>query len=152
MDETSWGRRVAGLGAQGTADDAAALSGLRSMDAQHRRGSSDLQRLHTHPDSARGACGAAGVTEDLLRVALAQAWRRRALCDARYHGLVRALVADQSVLWYAHDAALQREFEAGFDLGSALVDRSVSSKRSVSSDDQRDQRDQTTNETRQTSL
>jgi hypothetical protein len=34
--------------------------------------------------------------------------------------LVRALVADTSVLWFARDAELQREFEAGFDAGVAL--------------------------------
>ena len=59
--------------------------------------------------------------DDQLRVAIAQAQRRTAVCDARYHGLVRALVSDQSVLWYAHDAELQREFEAGFDAGRVLL-------------------------------
>jgi hypothetical protein len=60
------------------------------------------------------------VDEASLRVAIAQALRRREVCEARYQGLVRALVSSTSVLWYAHDAELQREFEAGFDAGLAL--------------------------------
>lgn len=55
-----------------------------------------------------------------LREAIAAAMRRRDLCEARYQGLVRALVSDTSVLWYARDAESQREFEAGFEAGLAL--------------------------------
>ena len=58
--------------------------------------------------------------EGSLRVAIAQAQRRREVCDARYQGLIRALVAETSVLWFSRDAELQREFEAGFDAGLAL--------------------------------
>ena len=56
----------------------------------------------------------------LLREAINTAFRRRERCEARYQGLVRALVSQSSVLWYTMDAELQREFEAGFDEGRAL--------------------------------
>jgi hypothetical protein len=59
-------------------------------------------------------------TDERLREAIAAASRRVEVCDARYQGLVRALVSDASVLWFARDVELQREFEAGFDAGLAL--------------------------------
>lgn len=61
------------------------------------------------------------MSEDrLLRAAINTAFRRRERCEARYQGLVRALVSKTAVLWYTTDAELQREFEAGFDEGQAL--------------------------------
>ncbi len=62
----------------------------------------------------------------LLRAAINTAFRRRERCEARYQGLVRALVSQTSVLWYTMDAELQREFEAGFDEGRALKRDGVS--------------------------
>ena len=55
-----------------------------------------------------------------LRAEIQAAERRVKVCEARYQGLVRALAAETSVLWYASDSELQREFEAGFDAGGAL--------------------------------
>lgn len=64
----------------------------------------------------------------LLRHAIDTAFRRRERCEARYQGLVRALVSDSSVLWYTTDAELQREFEAGFDEGRALKGQGLSGR------------------------
>jgi hypothetical protein len=68
------------------------------------------------------------MSESVLRQAITGAQRRVAVCEARYQGLVRALVSDQSVLWYARDSALHREFEAGFDAGLALKGQGLSGR------------------------
>lgn len=83
-----------------------------------------------------------------LQAEIAAAMRRVELAEARVAGLIRALVADTSVLWYSRDAARQLVFEEAFTAGLTLKGEGLSGcKRSVSSvlsDDQRDQRDQTT--------
>lgn len=60
--------------------------------------------------------GPAAFAEE-LRVAQ----RRVALAEARVAGLIRAQVADTSVLWYARDPERQRAFEAAFAEGRALL-------------------------------
>lgn len=56
-----------------------------------------------------------------LQADIAQAMRRVELAEARVMGLVRALVAVESVLWYARDAEAQRVFEEAFTAGRALL-------------------------------
>ena len=60
------------------------------------------------------------IMSDALRNEINATFRRRERLDARYQGLVRALLADTSVLWYSTDAELQRDFEAGFNAGMAI--------------------------------
>lgn len=66
--------------------------------------------------------------DERLRREIHAAFRRRERCEARYQGLVRALVSQTSVLWYTMDAELQREFEAGFDEGLALRGQRLSGR------------------------
>lgn len=58
---------------------------------------------------------------DALQAEIAAAMRRVELAEARVAGLIRAQLADTSVLWYSRDAARQLVFEEAFDEGRALV-------------------------------
>lgn len=60
-----------------------------------------------------------------LQVEIARARRAVELKEARYMGLVRASVAAEPVVWFSRDAELQRQFQAGFTDGRALLDASA---------------------------
>lgn len=73
-------------------------------------------------------CSTSEAGRAALQEEIQSAMRRVELAEARVAGLIRAQLAEQPVLWCAHDAERQQVFDEAFTAGRTLLKSSGEAK------------------------